>query len=136
MVHVERFGVSAPSKLLRQFDSTIKTIGYHDRSKALQVAMRHFIADYTWQKQEHGVGAGAIIFTYDPHSGGIQKDLTEMQHKYTDLVNSTVHVHLDESQCLEIICVRGEVRRIRELGNKIMKRRGITQLRLSMVGLQ
>jgi len=135
-MHVERFGVSTPSKLLSQFDSTIKAIGYRDRSKALQVAMRNFIADYTSKKEEHGVGAGAILFTYDHHSRGIQEDLTEIQHKYLDLVNSMTHVHLDGSQCLEMICVKGETKRIQELANRIMKRRGITQLRLSMVGLQ
>ena len=43
--NVSRFSVSAPQKVVEEFDTTIKKIGY-DRSKAIQTAMRSFLDDY------------------------------------------------------------------------------------------
>jgi len=51
------------------------------------------------------------------------------------VVNSTTHIHLDESRCLEIISVRGRMDRIQALAKYIMRKRGVTQLKLSTVAV-
>ncbi len=132
---VERVSFSVAPSLLEQFDETVRRIGYEDRSKALQVAMRNFVAEYSWKDQKGRFGVGAILLTYNHRSHGLQETLTEIQHQYRDIVNSTAHVHLDESRCLEMISVRGRTERVQELARNLMKRRGVTQLKLSLVGL-
>ena len=134
MVKVERISFSTPPALLTEFDDSLRMLGYKDRSRALQVAMRNFITEYSW-KQGGKVGAGVILLTYNHNSHGLQEALTELQHHYRSIVNSTAHIHLDESRCLEIISVRGRVDRIQALTKNIMKRRGINQLKLSTVTL-
>jgi len=122
-----------PSTLLSRFDDTVRKIGYEDRSKALQVAMRNFIADYTWAVEIEKVGIGAILLTYSHRPHDLREILTDTQHQYRDVVNSTTHIHLDESRCLEIISVKGQTARVQELAKKLMKTRGVTQLKLSVV---
>jgi len=133
MVNVERTSFSVSPALLNRFDDIIRRMGYEDRSRALQIAMTNFITEYTWTIEKGGAGVGAILFTYSHRPHGLQEAIVEIQHQYRDVVNSTTHIHLDESRCLEIISVRGQTARIQELARRLMKKRGVTQLKLSVV---
>ena len=135
MVRVERISFSTPPELLKQFDDSLRTLGYKDRSKALQIAMRNFMTEYAWSREGRKPAAGAILLTYDHDSHGLQEALTDIQHQFRSVINSTTHIHLDESRCLEIISVKGNVERIQTLAKNIMKKHGVTQLKLSTVAV-
>jgi CopG family nickel-responsive transcriptional regulator len=133
MVKVERTSFCVSPALLNRFDEVIRRMGYEDRSRALQIAMTNFITEYTWATEKAKSGVGAILFTYGHQPHGLHEALVDVQHQYRDVVNSTTHIHLDESRCLEIISVRGQTARIQELAKRLMKTRGVTQLKLSVV---
>jgi CopG family nickel-responsive transcriptional regulator len=133
MGKVERTSFSVSPAVLKRFDDVISKIGYEDRSRALQIAMTNFITEYTWATEKGRAGVGAILFTYSHRPHGLQEALVDIQHRYRDVVGSTTHVHLDESRCLEIVSVRGQTARIQELAKRLMKTRGVIQLKLSMV---
>jgi CopG family nickel-responsive transcriptional regulator len=135
VVRVQRVSFSTPPALLKQFDDSLRMLDYKDRSKALQIAMRNFITEYAWKAGGEKEGAGVILFTYDHDSHGLQEALTDIQHDFRGIVNSTTHIHLDETRCLEIISVRGKVERIHVLARNIMKKRGVMQLKLSTVAV-
>jgi CopG family nickel-responsive transcriptional regulator len=135
MARVERTSFSVSPSLLSRFDDVIRKMGYEDRSRALQIAMTNFITEYTWTTEKGRAGVGAILFTYSHRPHGLQEALVDVQHQYRDVVNSTTHIHLDESRCLEIISVRGRTDKIQELARKLMKTRGVTQLKLSVVDI-
>jgi CopG family nickel-responsive transcriptional regulator len=135
LVKVDRFSFSTPPKLMKQFDDSLRAIGYKDRSKGLQVAMRNFITEYTWKGERGKLGAGAVLLTYDHRSHGVQEALTDVQHHYRDAINSTTHIHLDEFRCLEIISVKGRLERIQVMAKDLMKTKGVSQLKLSTVSL-
>jgi CopG family nickel-responsive transcriptional regulator len=135
MAKVERTSFSVSPALLSRFDEVIRKMGYEERSRALQIAMTNFITEYTWTTEKGRAGVGAILFTYSHRPHGLQEALVEVQHQYRDVVNSTTHIHLDESRCLEIISVRGQTARIKELAKRLMKTRGVTQLKLSVVDI-
>jgi len=133
MSNVERTSFSVSPALLSRFDEIIRRMGYTDRSRALQAAMTNFITEYTWTMEKGRAGVGAILFTYAHRPHGLREALVDIQHQYRDVVNSTTHIHLDESRCLEIISVRGQTARIQELAKRLMRTRGVTQLKLSVV---
>lgn len=135
MGRVERTSFSVSPALLNRFDDIVRKMGYEDRSRALQIAMTNFITEYTWTIERGRGGVGAILFTYSHRPHGLQEALVDVQHQFRDVVNSTTHIHLDESRCLEIISVRGETARIQELARRLLKRRGVTQLKLSVVDI-
>jgi CopG family nickel-responsive transcriptional regulator len=135
LAKVDRFSFSTPPKLMKQFDESLRVIGYKDRSKGLQVAMRNFITEYAWKREKGRPGAGAVLLTYDHRTHGLQEALTDVQHHYRDTINSTIHLHLDEYRCLEIISVKGRLERIQVMAKELMKTRGVSQLKLSMVAL-
>ena len=133
MAKMVRTSFSVSPALLSRFDDAIRKMGYEDRSRALQIAMTNFITEYTWTIEKGRAGVGAVLFTYSHRPHGLQEALVDIQHQYRDVVNSTTHIHLDESRCLEIVSVRGQTDKIQELARKLMKTRGVTQLKLSVV---
>jgi len=97
--------------------------------------MRNFITEYAWKAEKGKLGAGAVLLTYEHETHGIQEELTHAQHRYRDVISSTMHIHLDESRCLEIISVKGKLERIQTMAKELMKTRGVSQFRLSTISL-
>ncbi len=130
---VSRVSISLPPKMLEEFDRVVERLGL-TRSKAVQVAMRDFLTEHRWETAEGSV-AGAITLLYDHKIRGVEEEVTDIQHDFRDVISSTTHVHLDERNCLEIIAVRGDVARIRELYRRLMAQR-VKQLKISILETQ
>jgi CopG family nickel-responsive transcriptional regulator len=129
---VSRFSVSVSPDLLNDFDEMIKRRGY-DRSKAIQIAMRNMLTEDMWKYEEKGVAAGTITLIYDHETTGLEENLTDIQHHSRDIIVSTMHIHLDEHNCLLVIAIKGEVKNIQNLAKELTTQRGIKQLKLVTV---
>lgn len=130
---VSRISISVPSELLGRFDDHIKRLGYENRSKAVQGAMQRFITESKWMCEKMGRGVGAVAMVYDHRIKGLEEDLTDIQHHFEEIICSSMHVHLDEDDCLEIIAVRGKAGNVRDLAQELKTRRGVKQLKLAIV---
>ena len=128
---VVRFSVSTSPDLLHEFDEVIQHLGY-DRSKAIQAAMRNYLSELRLS-EGRGPVAGALVVLYNHETTGLEEGLTDIQHRYQRVVTSNMHIHLASDVCLEIVAVRGDVKVIRELAQKIMVQRGVMQLKLAAV---
>ena len=102
---VIRFGVSIPEDLLKEFDATIREYGFPTRSEAIKSAMRMLISKHRRIKGLKGE-VGVIAIIYDHEKPGCQKAITELQHKYGELIVSTLHIHLGRD-CMEVIAFKG-----------------------------
>ena len=132
---VRRISISIDPELVNEFDESIGETGYN-RSTAIETAMRDFLADYKWSVAEKGKVAGAVTMIYDHHVRGLSESLIHIQHDYLDVVSSVTHVHLDHDNCLEILAVKGDIRKIKELTENLRVIRGIKQLKLSILNIQ
>jgi len=130
---VSRVSISIPQDLLGSFDDHISRLGYDNRSKAIQDAMQSLITESKWMCEKMGKGVGAIAMVYDHRVKGLEEDLTEVQHHFEDTVCSSMHVHLDEENCLEIIAVKGQGRDVKDLAQQLKTRRGVKQLKLMII---
>ena len=130
---VSRVSISIPQDLLGSFDDHISRLGYDNRSKAIQDAMQSLITESKWMCEKMGKGVGAIAMVYDHRVKGLEEDLTEVQHHFEDTVCSSMHVHLDEENCLEIVAVKGQSRDVKDLAQQLKTGKGVKQLKLMIV---
>jgi CopG family nickel-responsive transcriptional regulator len=130
---VERFSVSAPPELLREFDDVIKSVG-QDRSKAIQQAMRLFLSEQRWAGR-CGECAGAVVLIYDHEVHDAEEELTDLQHGFREVINSSLHLHIDERNCLQIIAVRGRCETVNSLIDNISKCKGVKEVKFTVVGV-
>jgi CopG family nickel-responsive transcriptional regulator len=133
MAKIVRVGVTFPPDLLKDFDEIISKMGYENRSKAVQDAVRTFISEKKWLQEESGEQAGVLTVLYDHEVRGLEGMLTDIQHRYLHIICSTMHIHLSERDCLEAIAVRGNVAEIRKLGDELGSKRGVKILKITVV---
>jgi len=132
---IVRVGVTFPPNLLRDFDETIKRMGYVNRSKAVQDAVRMFISEHKWLQEEKGTKVGLIALVYDHDVKGLEAVLTDTQHEHSHIICSTMHVHLSEHDCLETIIVKGEANEIKSLAERITAKKGVKQVKVAVLSI-
>jgi CopG family transcriptional regulator, nickel-responsive regulator len=130
-----RISISLPSDLLTKFDESMVRAGYTDRSKALQTAIHSLIDEYSWKAIDNTEGAGALVMMYDNHVYNQDKKSTQIQHKYSDVISASTHVHLKNDNCLETIIFKGDIQKIRDLARDLSENRGIKSLKVNFVSV-
>ncbi|MGQ9725624.1 MAG: nickel-responsive transcriptional regulator NikR [Candidatus Bathycorpusculaceae bacterium] len=135
MSKIVRVGVTFPPDLLKDFDEIIGKMGYENRSKAVQEAVRLFVSERKWLQEERGMQAGVLMMLYDHEVGELESKLTDVQHDYSHVICSTMHIHLSERDCLEVIAVKGDAAEIRKLSHELAAKRGVKILKTMLVSL-
>jgi CopG family transcriptional regulator, nickel-responsive regulator len=119
-----RFGVSMEEDLLKEFDRLITRKGYSSRSEALRDMARQALSEEVLADDE-AEAVATISLVYDHDVPNLTAKLTEHQHHALDLINSTLHIHLDEHRCLEVLVVRGPFGRVRALADNLISIKGV-----------
>jgi CopG family nickel-responsive transcriptional regulator len=130
---VTRFSVSLPPLLVEKFDETWKSMQYENRSKAVHDALRSFITEFEWMRKDAGRITGAVLVLYYLDKPGLLDEITKAQHQFKNVISSTLHVHLEENKCLEIIAVEGSVEEVRSLAQILMAKRGVKQVKVAAI---
>ena len=92
MPKIVRVGVTFPPELLKEFDEITEKMGYESRSKAVQDAVRLFVSEKKWLKEEEKASqTGILLMVYDHEVRGLDRDLTETQHHHSALLEAVNH---------------------------------------------
>ena len=116
---------------MREFDEVWESMGYKSLSKAVHDAFRSLISEFKWIREEAGEIVGAIVLLYYVDRHGLLNQIMYVQHKFEDVIHSSMHVHLTHDKCLEIIAVKGNVQEIKKLTQELMTKKGIKQLKFT-----
>jgi CopG family nickel-responsive transcriptional regulator len=131
MANLIRFGVSIPDDLLDKFDALISEQGYTNRSEAIRDLIRDRLVEDHWSESDHEV-VGTATVVYNHEQSDLAQKLTEIQHKQHDLIISSVHVHLDMHNCLEVLILRGTAEVVRKVGELLISTRGVKHGKITM----
>ncbi len=110
-------------------------MGYESRSKAIQDAVRLYVSERKWLKEENSVQTGVLLMVYDHDTRGLEGELTESQHHHSSIVSSSMHIHVGERDCLEAIAVKGKGSEIRKLSDELATKRGVKILKPMIVSV-
>lgn len=131
MSELVRFGISMNEQLLTMFDKKIVSQGYANRSEAVRDMIRNRLVEMEWEDDNKEV-AGTITLVYDHHVRGLSNLLTDLQHNWHDMILSTIHVHLDHHNCLEVLVIKGPAGRVREVADKLVGVKGVKHGQLTI----
>lgn len=123
MKGVKRFSVSLEEELLKNIDSIVRSHKFPNRSQAIRFLIRDYDVKYKWEKNKEV--AGCIILVYDHHKRDLVAKSMDIQHDYHDCIFSSQHVHLDHTNCLEIIALKGKADRLRNLADRLIALKGM-----------
>ena len=130
MVDAIRFGVSMGKELLSSFDALIKQAGYRNRSEAIRDLIRERLVQQEWTLTDRvTVGTITLVYSHDIHE--LTEVLTTLQHKYHKQIISTMHIHLDRHNCLEVLVVKGKGRAIKKIADRLLSTKGVKHGKLT-----
>jgi CopG family nickel-responsive transcriptional regulator len=131
---VVRTGISVPEDLLRDLDVFVRSTSYSNRSEVIRDAVRILLQEHKTLLLGEGEKFGAVMALFDLHEKGASDLLHRVQHEYSDVVNTVMHVHLvDPKNCLELLIVRGKAERVNELINHLVGSKGVKEIKSIML---
>ena len=131
MSELSRIGVAIDSSLLKQFDELIARRGYTNRSEAFRDLIRDRLIETAAERPETPV-VGTVTLVYDHHVRMLSDRLTDMQHQAFHHVLSTLHVHLDHDNCLEVLVLKGKSAEVRKMAEALISTKGVKHGRLTI----
>ncbi len=124
MSSLTRFGISLESDLLARFDQLTANKGYPNRSEAIRDLIRDALVRYEWDEGDDDK-VGTITLLFDHHRHEVTEKLRQAQHEHHDQIISTMHIHLDHDNCLEILAVKGKPRSVQKLADALIGMKGV-----------
>src|SRR5262245_25510781 len=120
--HLVRFGLAIEATLLEDFDRVVEEQGT-TRSEALRDLARKAVVRAQLGKGKPAIGALTLV--YDHHVRDLTERLTELQHELGEHVRSTMHVHLDHDNCMEVVILSGRSDELQRTADRLLGLRGV-----------
>lgn len=130
---MERVTISLDEALLEEFDSYIKRKGYENRSEAIRDLLRGRLEEDRLEEGRAAHAVACLSYVYDHHQRELTRRLTHAQHNRHDITLSTLHVHLDHDNCLEVAILRGATDAVRSFAETVMAETGVRHGNLHLV---
>ena len=133
-IHIIRFTVSLPSRLLKELDKRVGKNSYASRSEYVRDLIREKIVESKWADSIEDV-VGVLTISYDHHQRELTQRILDIQHSSYVNVLCATHVHLDHHNCLEAIIIKGQPMEIERIGIQIGGLRGVKFARLTQASV-
>lgn len=134
---MDRFTVSLEEELLDRFDAYIQAKGYQNRSEAVRDILRETLEREKLAAAEpEGFCIASLSYVYNHHERELARRMTEAHHAHHDLTLSTLHVHLDHENCMEVAVLRGPVRDVKRFAGEICAETGVRHGKLNAIPVE
>ena len=132
---MQRITITLDDELMEELDAMIAEHGYQNRSEAIRDFAR---AGMQQAAQDRGQDAAAecvaaVVYVYDHAARDLSSRLVDTHHHHHDLSLATLHVHLDDDNCMEVTALRGTGKEVQHFANHIISERGVKYGRLVMM---
>jgi CopG family nickel-responsive transcriptional regulator len=135
MQRIERIGMSLEKELLSRFDKLIAKKGYQSRSEAIRDLLRQQLSGERLADPK-AKAVAAVFVVYDHHSTKLMEKLTSLQHSHLLQTISSMHIHLDEHDCLEVIVLRGKVAEINKMAENMLSQKGVKLGKINLIATE
>lgn len=133
---MERHTISLDTQLSEQFDKFMQARGYVNRSEAIRDLIRERLEADRLEKNIHGYCVATLSYIYNHHERDLASHITSVHHFHHDLTLSSMHVHMDHDNCLEVVFIRGTVQDVRRFADKVIATRGVRHGKLHIVPIE
>ncbi|HIE36754.1 TPA: CopG family ribbon-helix-helix protein [Candidatus Geothermarchaeota archaeon] len=126
--------LSIPRELLYKIDRYIRERGYFSRSEMFRDAIRNLIEEAEYMSRERI--SSTIMITYDKDNLSVSKVISRLNHEYNDIIIESIHRHLGNEYCIDILIAEGERERIADLLRKVRGIHGVYHIKHMFIPLE
>jgi CopG family transcriptional regulator, nickel-responsive regulator len=133
---MQRVTVTIDDELMSALDRYMEAGGHQNRSEAVRDLVRAGLLKE--QKSDDGARAcvAALVYVYDHETRQLSRKLVHDHHTHADMSIATLHVHLDESTCLEVSLLKGKKSEVEHFASHLIGERGVRYGQLVVVPAQ
>ncbi|BDH47685.1 nickel-responsive regulator [Salmonella enterica subsp. enterica serovar Choleraesuis] len=121
---MQRITITIDDPLLETLDALCQRRGYQSRSEALRDLTRRALAEEQ-SHQPEAQGYAVLSYVYEHETRELAGRLATAQHHHHDLSVSTLHVHVNHDDCLEVSILKGGMGEIQQFADGIIAQRGV-----------
>lgn len=122
---MQRITITLDDELMEDLDRMIAERGYQNRSEAIRDFTRAGMQQAAQAAGTAGQCIGALVYVYDHAARDLSRRLVETYHGHHDLSLATLHVHLDNENCMEITALKGASGDVKHFADHIIAERGV-----------
>jgi CopG family nickel-responsive transcriptional regulator len=122
---MQRVTITLDDDLIAEIDQFMTARGYQNRSEAIRDLARAGLSETTSDQPGSSQCVAAIVYTFRHSVRDLPKRLTQTFHEHHDMSVSSLHVHLDPDNCLEVNILRGETNKVRHVAEHVIAERGV-----------
>jgi CopG family transcriptional regulator, nickel-responsive regulator len=135
MSELERVSLAIEKDLIERFDALIARDGKANRSEAIRDLIRARLVEQE-VAVERGETVASVTILYDHHKRELAERLVSAGHDHHKAVLASMHVHLDEVNCLEVVALRGKAKDVRHLAEHLIGMKGVKHGKLVLTTTQ
>lgn len=130
---MERVTISLDDDLLAEFDAYLARKGYGNRSEGIRDLLRERLEHDRVSEGTAKNSVACLSYVYNHHVRELSQRLATAQHGNHDLILSTLHVHLDHDNCLEVAIMKGPTREVQSLAEATIAETGVRHGNLHLI---
>ena len=130
---MQRITVTLDDDLMEELDKMIAEQGYQNRSEAIRDFTRAGMQQASQKMGKSGECVAALVYVYDHAARDLSRRLVENYHGHHDLSLATLHVHLDDDNCMEVTALKGSGDEVQHFADHIIAERGVRYGRVVMI---
>ena len=123
--------LSLPKNLLDKVDEFIQQQGFANRSEVVRQALRFYMSESRRLEELQGRITATITLIYRREARRGQ--ITDLQHSYSDAVQTFLHTHVEADSCIEIIVARADAQTIRSLIQALKSNKQISEVKVTIL---
>jgi CopG family nickel-responsive transcriptional regulator len=119
--------ISLNENILEEMANSQNTLGFSGRSELIRAAVRMFITETKTQNEISGKINGILITS---HHQDTEHFVTNVKHKYEDIITTQIHSRLESGKCLEIFILEGTAERAKQMLRTLQTHKKIDYVKL------
>jgi CopG family nickel-responsive transcriptional regulator len=132
---MQRVTITLDDDLMRELDQLIAARGYQNRSEAIRDLARTGLKQASLDSGGAPNCVGVLSYVYDHGARDLAKRLTNVFHDHHQLTISSLHVHLDPSNCLEVSVLKGSMADVQHFAEHVIAERSVRHGELAVIPL-
>ncbi|WP_037154552.1 nickel-responsive transcriptional regulator NikR [Rhizobium freirei] len=122
---MQRITIAIDDDLLETIDKISAQRGYASRSETLRDLVRDAVTHAQPTIDGDAKCYTARTYVYQHETRDLSRRLTMAKHDHHDLSVSTLHVHIDGHDCLEVSVLKGKAGEIQTFADSVVTQRGV-----------
>ncbi|AEB94390.1 MAG: CopG family ribbon-helix-helix protein [Metallosphaera sp.] len=127
-MNVEKISVALNKRTLKRLEDRAKLEGV-SRSRLVEIALVDYLDEFS---DDNSNVLGILNLVYDDTAGN---EIIATEHQFESLIISTLHIHVDDKNCMEAVALRGRRADLENLVKSLTQIHGVKKAKL-MISLE